>query len=68
MTVVGDAIGECSISFSKGRSLMGGVVPFSFAVLARCLSFLGTVLVVSVLRRLSPSCEEIPVGGPMIDR
>ena len=66
MTVVGDAIGECSISFSKGRSFMGGGVPFSFAVLARCLSFLGTVSVVSVLRRLSPNCEGIPAGRPIV--
>ena len=43
MTVVRGPIGECYISFSKGRSLMGGGVPFSFAVLARCLSFFGTV-------------------------
>ena len=27
MTVVGDAIGECSISLSEGISLMGGGVP-----------------------------------------
>ena len=65
MTVVGGPIGECSISFSKGRSLMGGGVPFSFAVLARCLSFFGTVSVASVLKRLSPSCEGVPAGGPM---
>ena len=57
---------------------MGGGVPFSFAVLAQCLSFLGSVSVVSVLRRLSPSCaggpmspgvinsdEGMPAGGPM---
>ena len=65
MTVVGDAIRECSISFSIGRSLIGEGVPFSFTVLARCLSFLGTMSVVSVFRRLSPSCEEISVSGPM---
>lgn len=58
VTIVGDAIGECSISFSKGT-------PFSFAVLARCLNFLGIVSVVSMLRRLSPRCEGIPAGGPM---
>ena len=40
---VGDAIGECSISFSKGRSVIDGGIPFSFAVLARCLNFLGSV-------------------------
>ena len=44
---------------------MGGDVPFSFAVLARCLSFFGTVSVVSVLGRLSPNCEGIPAGRPM---
>ena len=65
MTTVGNAIGECSISFSKGRSLMGAGVPFSFAVLAQCLSFLGTVSVPSVLRHLSPSCEGVPAGGPI---
>ena len=40
MTVGGGPIGECSISFSKGRSLIGGGVPFSFAVLARCFQLL----------------------------
>ena len=35
MIVIRDVIGECSISFSKGRSFTGEGVPFSFAVLAR---------------------------------
>ena len=65
VTVFGDTIGECSISFSKGRSLMDEGIPFSFAVLAQCLSFLESVSVVSVLWRLSPSCEGMPTGGPM---
>ena len=43
---------------------VGGGVPLSFAVLARCLSFLGTGSVVSVFRHLSPSCEGIPAGQP----
>ena len=40
-------------------------VTFCLANVCSYLSFPGTVLVVSVSRRLSPNCEGIPAGRPM---